>query len=75
MRLGLIKAREARGWTQEQLAKEIGKANRSSVAHYEKGDSGIPGDVLERLSDVLDVSTKILNKKHKNPKNKEAAHV
>jgi transcriptional regulator with XRE-family HTH domain len=60
MRLGLIAAREACGWTQERLAKEIGKADRSSIAHYEKGECGIPYPVLKKLSEVLKTPMDVL---------------
>jgi transcriptional regulator with XRE-family HTH domain len=64
MRLGLIAARQALGWTQERLAKEVGKASASSIAHYEKGDSDIPGRVLEQLSIKLRKPIHVLLKIH-----------
>lgn len=52
MRLGLIAAREAKGWTQQQLADAV-KKERTSITKYETGDSDIPGRTLAQLSQVL----------------------
>lgn len=64
MRLGLIAAREAKGWSQERLAKEIGKVDRSSISHYERGNCDIPGRVLQQLSELLDTPMDVLLKRH-----------
>ena len=62
MRLGLIAAREARGWTQRQVATAI-KKDRSSIAHYERGDCDIPGKVLEQLAALYDMPIDVLLRK------------
>lgn len=60
MRLGLIAARLARNWSQQGVADSIGK-DRSSIAHYEKGDCDIPGEVLRQLSQLFGVSMDALH--------------
>ena len=52
MRTRLIAAREAKGWTQQELADRINK-DRTSITHYELGDCDIPGKVLIKLAEVL----------------------
>lgn len=54
MRLRLIAARESRGWSQQYVANTL-KKDRSSYTHYERGTCDIPGNVLQRLSDLFDV--------------------
>ena len=64
MRLGLIAARVAKGWSQDMLAKAVGKHDRSSIAHYEKGDCDIPGKVLQQMSALLGRPMDVLLKRH-----------
>jgi transcriptional regulator with XRE-family HTH domain len=59
MRHALIAAREARDWTQEGLAKRV-NVERTSIAKYESGKSDIPGRVLQRLADVLEIPMHVL---------------
>ena len=59
MRRGLIAARESRGWSQQYVATIIQK-DRSSIAHYEKGDCDTPGKVLQQLSDLYETPMAVL---------------
>ncbi len=51
-----IKAlRKKRGYTQERLAKELGKT-KATVSDYEKGKSLPPLDILLKMSELFDVN-------------------
>jgi transcriptional regulator with XRE-family HTH domain len=63
MRLGLIAAREARGWSQKRVADAIQK-DRSSITHYERGDCDIPGKVLQQLAALFDLPIDVLLAQH-----------
>ena len=53
------KARQSRGITQLELAKDIG-ASQTAVALWESGNRKISTEVIERVSDVLSVSASYL---------------
>lgn len=53
------KARESAGWTQEELAKEIG-STRTSVAHYEAGNVSIPAVNLFAIARACGVGIQYL---------------
>jgi transcriptional regulator with XRE-family HTH domain len=59
MRYALIAARKSRDWTQAELAEQVG-VERSSIAKYEGGWCDIPGKVLQRLENVLNIPMSIL---------------
>jgi DNA-binding XRE family transcriptional regulator len=61
MRHALITARETRGWNQQYVADVIQK-DRSSIAHYERGDCDIPGKVLEKLAVLYGLPIDVLVK-------------
>lgn len=63
MRLGLIDARMARGWSQQEVAAILGK-DRSAISKYETGDCDIPGEVLRQLATLLAVPMDILHANH-----------
>jgi transcriptional regulator with XRE-family HTH domain len=58
--------REAKGWTQEQFAKEI-KASRSTVGDYETGRKSPRYDRLDLIANVLGTSTDYLLGRTDNP--------
>jgi Zn-dependent peptidase ImmA (M78 family)/DNA-binding XRE family transcriptional regulator len=47
-------AREAKGWTQDQLTQHLGFNDRQSVSDIENGRRALKSDELLRLSDLLD---------------------
>jgi Zn-dependent peptidase ImmA (M78 family)/transcriptional regulator with XRE-family HTH domain len=47
-------AREAKGWTQDQLTRGLGLNDRQSVSDIENGKRGLKPDELLALSDLLD---------------------
>lgn len=51
----VIHGRGARGWTQQQLADELGTTN-TAVSRIESGRHAVSLDTLQRLSDVLGVA-------------------
>jgi transcriptional regulator with XRE-family HTH domain len=55
LRLDIAKYRNAKGWTQEQLAERSG-VHRVTIAKIESGQSANVGlDVIEKLADALGV--------------------
>lgn len=50
----LIKARENKNLTQEQLAKMLGKAGKQSVSNWENGHSKPPLSIAFKLSEILE---------------------
>lgn len=52
----LRRLREARGMSQEELAKALGYTNRSSINKIEIGRSSIPTEKIQRTAQVLGVS-------------------
>jgi Zn-dependent peptidase ImmA (M78 family)/DNA-binding XRE family transcriptional regulator len=52
--LRVKKAREAKGWTQEQLAEALGLNDRQTISDIENGKRAAKPDELVRLTDVLD---------------------
>ncbi|ANU28415.1 helix-turn-helix transcriptional regulator [Planococcus versutus] len=50
----LIKARESKNLTQEQLAKLLGKAGKQSVSNWENGHSKPPLSIAFKLSEILE---------------------
>jgi len=50
---GIRAAREARGYTQERLATELGLRSRESIRLYESGESPPKTDVLRRIVTLL----------------------
>lgn len=46
------KLREALGWSQEQLAKEVGYAGRSSISYLESGQKKPDGPALKNLEQL-----------------------
>lgn len=44
-------AREARGWTQQQLAKEVGVGGRT-IGNWERGET-VPKNRMGRLNEIL----------------------
>ena len=51
----VIHGRGARGWTQQQLAEQLGTTN-TAVSRMESGRHAVSLDTLQRLSDVLGVA-------------------
>ncbi len=47
-------AREAKGWTQDQLTKSLGLKDRQSVSDIETGKRAVKPDELLQMSDLLD---------------------
>ncbi len=47
-------AREAKGWTQDQLTQGLGLKDRQSVSDIENGKRGVKSDELLALADLLD---------------------
>ena len=47
-------AREAKGWTQDQLTQGLGLNDRQSVSHIETGKRALKPEELLKLSDLLD---------------------
>lgn len=52
----LRRIRQAKGMSQEELAKALGYTNRSSINKIEIGRSNIPTDKIARMAEVLEVS-------------------
>ena len=53
-----IKAlREARGWTQDELAKRMGYFNRSTICYIESGRNSVTMSKLAEFAEVFGVST------------------
>ena len=52
-------ARDAKGWTQTDLAKAIG-TTQQQIARYESGDNDIKSSVLMKMSDALGVTISYL---------------
>lgn len=50
----LIKAREKKNITQEQLAKMLGKAGGQSVSNWENGHSKPPLSIAFKLAEILE---------------------
>lgn len=50
----LIKAREKKNLTQEQLAKMLGKAGKQSVSNWENGHSKPPLSIAFQLAEILE---------------------
>jgi transcriptional regulator with XRE-family HTH domain len=57
--LNLIKLRNARGWSQEELAFECG-LHRAFIAHVERQKRNLSIDNIERLAKALAVPTHAL---------------
>jgi transcriptional regulator with XRE-family HTH domain len=55
----LKELREARGWTQSDLARESG-VPQPTISRIEKGTSAIDLGVLERLANALDIDAALL---------------
>lgn len=55
----IAEARNARGWSQEDLAKRIG-TSQQQIARYESGENDVKSSVLIRLSGALGVSISYL---------------
>jgi transcriptional regulator with XRE-family HTH domain len=66
MRLGLVAARKAHGWTQEDLLVRLLnrqpdiKVDRPMISKYERGALDIPGRVLSLLSEILETPMEAL---------------
>lgn len=50
------KAREAKGLTQDELAKRMGYKSRSTIARIENGDNDVSQSKLKKFAEILDVS-------------------
>ena len=48
--------REEKGMTQEELARALGKKDKSSIAHIENDKRDIPRSMVVQLADIFDVS-------------------
>jgi len=48
--------REAKGWTQLELAQAVGRRSKSTVCHWESGTKAISSDLLPKLAEVLGVT-------------------
>jgi len=55
--------RLSKGWSQEQLAKEIG-SSQSHIARIERGTENITIETCRKLSDALEVDMNTLNAAH-----------
>lgn len=66
MLTGLVKAREARGWTQKRLASELGMTD-VAVSRWESGDRDPSTDTLLRLADVLGTTVDALLRRDDGP--------
>lgn len=66
----LRKARLQKGWTQEQLAQQIGIA-KSTLTGYEKGNREPDVFKIKRILEILDVDSDYLLGVSREPKQKE----
>jgi len=64
--MGIKKARESMGMTQEALAEQVGVA-RSTVAMWESGDSLPRAQMLPKLAEILKCSINDLLKPDETP--------
>ena len=55
--------RLSKGWSQEQLAKEI-SSSQSHIARIERGTENITIETCRKLSDALDIDMNTLNEAH-----------
>ena len=50
------KAREAKGWTMQELAEKVGYAGFTAISKVENGERSINHEMLKKYADVLEVS-------------------
>ena len=50
------KAREAKGWTMQELAEKVGYAGFTAISKVESGERSVNHEMLKKYADVLDVS-------------------
>lgn len=54
------RARELKGFTQDELAKRMGYKSRSTIARIENGDNDVSQSKLKKFAEILDVSIDFL---------------
>lgn len=52
--INLIKARERKGLTQDELAKRLGYKGRQSIANWENGYNSTPLSTALRIAEILE---------------------
>lgn len=56
IRLRILELRNAKGWTQGQLAERAGGVRQATISDYESGQVNRPDlRILERIADALEV--------------------
>ena len=50
------KAREAKGWTMQELAEKVGYASNSAIARVESGERSVNHEMLVKYAEALEVS-------------------
>ena len=51
--INFIEARKSQGWTQEQLAKELGLSGKSTVSNWENGYSKPRLEIAFKVANIL----------------------
>ena len=50
------RAREAKGWSMQELAEKVGYSSRSAIARVETGDRSVNHEMLVKYAEALEVS-------------------